>query len=245
MRRFNFALLSAVLAALGSLCIGVGAQAQANYRTLGPPGNGPHPAVLLVSGCSGFIKAGSVNSYDERAEELRKAGYLVVFVDYIGRAGIKDCSAGMTHDRAAADVLSAAAWLRTQPNVDSRRIGAIGWSYGGGAVLAALAMMPANAPGFGKAVLYYPDCRPLKPVAVQVPTLMLLAAEDTVAKPALCAGAAGAFPAGMVKAVTLPNAYHAFDMRGLPAKTTYAFGTVGYNQDADRLAWTEARAFLP
>jgi hypothetical protein len=46
------------------------------FRVLTPPGGGSHPAVLLVSGCSGFIAFDGVNLYDERAAELQAADML-------------------------------------------------------------------------------------------------------------------------------------------------------------------------
>src|SRR5262249_55928167 len=58
-----------------------------DYRTLPPGMPPPHPAVLLVPGCSGFSPLDRLNIYEERAAELRAAGHLVVFVDYIGRFG--------------------------------------------------------------------------------------------------------------------------------------------------------------
>ena len=52
---------------------------------LSPSGAAPHPAVLLVPGCSGFAAVYGINLYDERARELQATGYAVVFVDYLGR----------------------------------------------------------------------------------------------------------------------------------------------------------------
>jgi dienelactone hydrolase len=43
----------------------------------------------------------------------------------------------------SADILEAAAWARTQPDIDQRRISVVGWFYGGSGVLAALRTMPA------------------------------------------------------------------------------------------------------
>jgi dienelactone hydrolase len=59
------------------------ASAAEPYRMLSPTGAAPHPAVLLVPGCSGFVATNGVSIYDERAAELQAAGYFVVFVDYV------------------------------------------------------------------------------------------------------------------------------------------------------------------
>ncbi len=74
------------------------------------------------------------------AEKLRGHGYIVLFVDYLGRRGARNCSRGLiTEGDAAKDLVTAVTWLRSQPAVDRARISALGWSYGGGAVLVALA----------------------------------------------------------------------------------------------------------
>ena len=73
-----------------------------------------------------------------------------------------------------ADILEAAAWIRGQALVASDKIYVIGWSYGGGGVLAALKAMPPGPPLLAKAVTYYPDCRRAIPwSSTSVSVLML------------------------------------------------------------------------
>jgi dienelactone hydrolase len=156
------------------------------FRVLSPSGASRHPAVLLVSGCSGFIAFNGVNLYEERAAELQAAGYVVVFVDYLGRRNLKNCSGQISSTQVGADILEAAAWLRARPDIDAGRISVIGWSYGGGGIIAALIAMPPGAPAFAKAVMYYPMCREARPWSAAVPALMHLGAIDEVAPPALC-----------------------------------------------------------
>ena len=135
------------------------------YRVLSPIGDAPHPAVLLVPGCSGFVARNGINLYDERAAELQAGGYLVVFVDYLGRRNLRGCGGGrdVSHAEVAKDILDASVWTREQAVVASEKISVIAWSYGGGGVLAALTAMPPGPPVLTKAVLYYPDCRRAKP----------------------------------------------------------------------------------
>ena len=79
---------------------------------------------------------------------------------------LTDCAGGrnVTHAEVAADIEEAARWVQGQPGVVSGKIFAIGWSYGGGGVLAALKAMPPELPPlFAKAVVYYPDCRRAMP----------------------------------------------------------------------------------
>ena len=102
------------------------------YRMLSPSGDAPHPAALLVPGCSGFAATNGVSPYDERAGELQAAGYLAVFVDYLGQ--FSNC-AHVSHAQVGENILEAVTWTRAQAGVDPGRISVIGWSYGGGGVL--------------------------------------------------------------------------------------------------------------
>jgi dipeptidyl aminopeptidase/acylaminoacyl peptidase len=112
----------------------------ASYRTFRPDTPGPHPAVIFLSGCDGLAPSFAPTLYERRAEHLRLLGHLVIFVDYLGRRGVKTCAGPVTHEDAARDLIAAAAWLRSQRTVDHSRITAMGWSYGGGrAGLVALA----------------------------------------------------------------------------------------------------------
>jgi dienelactone hydrolase len=115
------------------------------FRILSPSGGSPHPAVLLVPGCSGFNATNGVNLYEERAAELQATGNLVVFVDYVERRMQTNC-AHIAQAEITQDILDAAAWVRQQPSVDANRISVIGWSFGAGGVLAALKAMPPDPP---------------------------------------------------------------------------------------------------
>jgi len=215
------------------------------FRVLPPAGDTPHPAVLLVPGCSGFVARNGINHYDERAIELQAAGYFVVFVDYLGRHRLSDCAGGRDISRAevAADILEAAGWAKSQPSVDPRKIFVIGWSYGGGGVLAALKSMPPGPPAFTKAVLYYPDCRRAVPwSSTNVSVLMLVGARDEVALPALCDPVVKGAPPNSLRITLYPDARHGFDMRSLPERAE--FGRLGYHAEAAKASWTTVREFL-
>jgi len=184
------------------------------FRTLLPAGSGPHQAILLVPGCSGFAATNRANPYEARAAELQAAGYVVVFVDYLGRR-MQDNCAHVSQAEVSADIQQAATWVRTQPGMDQSRISVIGWSYGAGAVLAALRTMPAP-PAFTKAVLYYPVCRGAAPWSAAATALMLLDERDDIAFPDLCNAVGKAMPAERLRMIMYPGARHGFDMRGLP-----------------------------
>jgi dienelactone hydrolase len=229
-----------------SLCSAGTTLAAEPFRVLSPPGGSQHSAVLLVSGCSGFVAFNGVNVYEERAAELQAAGYHVVFVDYLGRRGLKDCSGGrLSHADVGREIVEAATWVKSQAGVAPGRIYAIGWSFGGGGVLAALATMPQANPLLAKAVMYYPDCRgEMAWSSAGVAALMLFGAIDEVARPSVCDGVVRGAPANSLRTITYPNARHGFDVRSLPERLQYPFGTIGYNADAAQASWAAVLGFL-
>ena len=118
----------------------------------------------------------------------------------------------------------------------------IGWSYGGGGVLAAAKAMPAERP-ITKVVMYYPVCRGAGPWSTSITGLMLLGGQDDVAYPSLCKPVTDGVPADRLRVVTFPNARHGFDMRGFPEHADQA-GTPVYNAEAAKVSWTAVMAFL-
>ena len=217
----------------------------AGYRLFRPDAHGPHPAVALVSGCDGFTPQIAPAVYERRAEHLRALGHVVIFVDYLGRRGLKTCAGPITHDEAARDLMMAVAWLRSQAAVDPSRITAMGWSYGGRAVLVALAKHTEMPRGFARAVVYYPDCRTLEPWKTMRPVLMLLGGGDDMTPAKQCQEAAkGVAVPASVKIVVYPGALHGFDVPELPTKMRYGFASIGYNPEAAASARKEVEQFL-
>lgn len=217
------------------------------YRVFRPAGTGPYPAVALVSGCSGFAPVGARKFYERVGEKLSAEGHIVVFVDYVGRRGLQNCVRApmVTEADAAKDLVNAVTWLRSQPSVDKERISALGWSYGGGAVLVALAEDKGAQLGLSRAIVYYPFCRAVRPWKVGTPVLMLLAGDDEVAPSSACRSAAGKSAApNEVKIVTYHGALHAFDVAEIPEATRGIGGAMGHNPQAAAAAWEEVRRFL-
>jgi len=98
-----------------------------------PPGKGPFPAIVVIQewwGLNDWVK--------EQASKLADQGYLALAVDlYRGKVATTpeeahELSRGLPHDRADRDLLAAADYLRSQKNVDPKRVGSIGWCMGGG-----------------------------------------------------------------------------------------------------------------
>src|SRR5437867_13396664 len=68
----------------------------ARYRIFRPDAPGSHPAVALVSECDGIIPQLAPALYERRAEHLRAIGHVVIFVDYLGRHGLKTYTGQIT-----------------------------------------------------------------------------------------------------------------------------------------------------
>jgi dienelactone hydrolase len=135
--------------------------------------------------------------------------------------------------------------VRTQPKVDPGRVYAIGWSFGGGALLSALSRLEAGDLTLTKAVAISPLCQGAKPWLAATPLLLLLGALDDVAPPNYCNVVISESPPGKVTSFLFPNARHGFDIRSLPESLPYSSGgTLGYNQQADLAAKGEIAKFL-
>ncbi|HEU4371449.1 MAG TPA: dienelactone hydrolase family protein [Methylomirabilota bacterium] len=235
--------------AIGAVALGTNGLAYAqtpDYRIFQPQGAGPHPAVVFASGCSGFAPSVAPTAYERTAGQLRGQGYLVLFADYLGRRGLKSCVSGrISRSDAGKDVVAAATWLKSQPFVDPARISALGWAYGGGAILAALAEHGPDQLSFSRAVVYYPVCRWLRPWKNPTPVLMLLAGADDVAPGDECEEVVKrSATSNAVKIVLYSGAQHAFDVSELSASTTYRFGTLGHDPRAAASAQQEIERFL-
>ena len=223
----------------------VGPGSPAAYRTFKPDGAGPHPAVVLVSGCDGFAPSIAPTLYQLRAEQLRAQGHIAIFADYLGRRGLKTCAGAITPEEAARDVVSAVAWLKARADVDPSRISAIGWSYGGRAVLVALAQHGEKPLALSRVIVYYPDCRALPPWRTALPVLMLLGGDDDMTPAGLCQDVVKRIAApAAVKVVVYAGARHAFDVSELPARTALGFGSIGYHPEAAASARREVEQFL-
>lgn len=95
---------------------------EGGYKIFKPSGPGPHPAVIFMGGLSGYNPHFAPKHYEQTAEKFRTRGYAVVFADYLARLGVP-----MPDVLGAAGVLlETAAWLKSQPSIDSARITSIG-----------------------------------------------------------------------------------------------------------------------
>jgi dienelactone hydrolase len=218
------------------------------YRVVRPRGDGPHPALLFVSGCSGFAPHEAPRHYLRTAENFAARGYVVVFVDYLGARGQEVCGGAIRPHMVAGDILAAVEYARSASFIQPSDISVIGWSMGGGGVLAAIASLPVDAPPpFRAAIAYYPECYGVTmPLRVRVPLLMLLAGLDDVSWTWACQDLVKRLPRDFPVEVRLyPQARHAFDVPELPPALSWrGGGTLGHDPNAAAAAREEVKRFL-
>ncbi len=182
-----------------------------------PAGAGPYGVVILVPGSRGVIA-----DYLKHAQELTSVGLAVYALDPLAGRGIKDIvsdKTGLSMAASAYDVLAAARMLVTQPSIDRQRIGAMGYSRGGAAVLlASYHQMTSAVLGDKvslKAVLAaWPTCDYQFAHAITAPKVVrfLVGDSDNWTSPAQCQGQASAMQANNpeVSIRLFKGAYHAF-----------------------------------
>jgi dienelactone hydrolase len=208
-----------------------------------PPGEGPFPAVIVLHGCAGLGASQWI-----WARRLNSWGYAALIPDSMTPRGIKRvCEPAMQNkvtwwDRVG-DVGSAAAWLRTRPQIDPSRIAVLGLSHGG--ATAAIATERAYA-GFGlrAAIDYYGPC--VDPEAHgDVPLLVLVGGNDDWGHPGKrCQDFGAALKPGQDFELHIyPGAYHAFDNPKMMRMVSNSH-VMEYNQPAAEDSYAQVHRFL-
>ncbi|HVD62378.1 MAG TPA: acyl-CoA thioester hydrolase/BAAT C-terminal domain-containing protein [Gemmatimonadaceae bacterium] len=98
-----------------------------------PPGSGPHPAMIVLAGSQGGIPAPAAYSGG-----LASLGYVVLGLAYFNAEGLPPLLQNIPLEYFA----KAVDWLKSQPGVDSTRIGIMGGSRGGEAALLVASIYP-------------------------------------------------------------------------------------------------------
>jgi dienelactone hydrolase len=219
-----------------SLDVTGGAPIQVTGYLFRPAASGPSPAVVLMHGCGGLVNGnGRINVREtDYAGRLTQAGYFVLLVDSFTPRGVRNMCSPATLQLPVLqvrpkDAYGALLFLQAKPFVRPHRIGLIGWSQGGGAVLMTIRTHDSPRPGdlphgdfrTAIAIAFYPgSCseRQLKPDwTTKIPVLVLIGEKDVwtplepcrvVLDHAITAGAP-------VELHTYPGAYHDFDYPGV------------------------------
>ncbi|MBV8118815.1 MAG: dienelactone hydrolase family protein [Alphaproteobacteria bacterium] len=232
---------------------------------------GPHPGVVFLHGCGGMIsdRLGTINTREvEWAMALNSIGYTVLMVDSFGPRGVVNTCAPATFNPTVIanrpkDAYGAMLYLQSQPFVRGDRIGAIGWSAGGGTILGTIARASLGRPAalphgdFRAAVAFYPArCSADRwPVTwtTEIPFLVLLGAADVWTPAAPCkAFLDGAIVRGSpIEVEVYPGAYHDFDWPNMPLHESPKYRTAagivpiqGTDPAARREAFARVPAFL-
>ncbi len=197
-------------------------------------------AVVALHGCGGIYSAVKGREtlptlrHQAMADMLADEGYVVVFPDSFNSRGERElCTQplerrAITQTQRRLDALGALAWLQTQADVAPDRIALLGWSHGGGTVLAAdNARQPVvaafrrtrDAPFFATAIAFYPSCsaytRPENYVPAAPLQIFIGERDDwTPAAPCVALGAAAAAREVELMVKVYPDSYHGFDAPG-------------------------------
>jgi len=217
-----------------------------HYQLKKPDGAGPFPAVMLVSGCSGFHANFQKEFYDGVQSKLVALGFVTLRVDYLAARNFSSCAGTILTNEVGDDVRIAAGYLREQSFVKKGAINVLGWSYGGAGALQALRLTASQKPAqVNAAIAYYPFCGGVQPWDSEVPVLVLGGAIDNVAPLSTCEPIfSKQARRDLLTIRVFKGAHHAFDNHTLPAEMQYRFGTLGYNEAAAKSAWKEVTSFL-
>jgi dienelactone hydrolase len=201
-----------------------------------PTGEGQHPAVIFLHGCGGLLMGSMIEPGEsDWAGELTRRGYAVLMVDSFAPRDRRQICAPRTFDpelyrNRARDAYGALLFLQAQPFVRPDRIGIMGWSQGGGALLFAIGTQSSSRPtqlprgDFRAAVAFYPtscdEQRQQPSWSTIIPLMVLVGAEDVGIPAVPCkAFLDGAVTRGAkVEMQIYPGAYHHFDWPNLPRR---------------------------
>ncbi len=219
-----------------------------------PTATGPRPAVLVVHEWWGR------NAYAERrARELAELGYVALAADCYGEAASDDFQVAVRRSAPfyadpglfARRLAPALAALRARPEVDARRVAAIGFCFGGSAVL----QLARDGQDLRGVVAFHPGLRSAAPAAagrIRAAILVEHGGADPFVPPAevqafvaemLQAGARWSLRshAGAVHAFTNPDAGRG--VANVPAEVPFA-QAVRYDAAAEAAAMAGMRVFL-
>jgi dienelactone hydrolase len=227
-----------------------------------PIGDGPYPAVVMLSGHGGWAGGGANADHQTFwARKLVQWGYVALQVDSFLPRGPRAREMGQVSSQmTASDAYAAKAWLSKLDFVNPDAIGVIGWSHGGIAALdiidsACVLQREVAGDGLGAtarkmdpfkvAVAFYPYTHALS--APDTPLLVLIGARDDICPVRLTRTLKPDY-AGTVLEMSLTiysDAYHAFDVEAVGERGLKMDGHhLQYDPQATTDALQRTRDFL-
>lgn len=195
----------------------------------------PRPAAILLHGCGGIGAKGELNPRHAMWRDwYLERGYAVLFPESFTSRGFEqictqkiDVRTITQRDRVK-DVAAARAWLIQQTAIDAKRLVLMGWSNGGGTVLASVvrsepaARSDGDVPAlperaFAQAIAFYPGCsgfdRSSRKHTLNTPLSIFIGEADDWTPSAPCDSWAKRLRAAKqpVSITVYPGAYHDFD----------------------------------
>jgi dienelactone hydrolase len=209
-----------------------------------PGGTPPSAAVVVLHGCNGIGR-----HEREWGRRLAQWGFAALLIDSFRPRGYTEvCNRGrlVPPEAQARDAFDGAAYLRAAPAVRARRVGVIGFSHGGWAVLKAVlagVVRRPDEPPFAAAVAYYPGCDP-PTGALETDTLILIGDADDWTPAPRCVRWRDtvATDGHLLRMKIYPGARHAFDAPSAPH--LFAGHYLGREPAAFNDSLSETRSFL-
>ena len=220
-----------------------------------PQGAGPFSAVVLLHGCGGFH-----SSMISWADRLSRFGYAALAIDSFGPRGMDDNCGGFFFHEQAADGYAALGYLAARPLARASHVALMGFSMGGGSVLAALEkglLEQRYAERFRAGIAFYPVCQYASGITTG-PVLVLVGDKDDWTPSASCAAmAAGRSELGAprtsgdrssIELVVYPGVHHSFDQLELSLAPTRGITIKGhraeFSEEATKDSIVRVRDFL-
>jgi len=217
-----------------------------------PKGEGPFPGVILVHASSGV----EAWNYDW-AKRLQSAGYAVYLLDAFTDNGIKNRKSVGWDEAVKAElnaIPQAYALLAQAHSVDKNRIGLMGFSLGGYAVLRAMETDPELSQAirsipFKLAISYYGHCQRLVNPRFKGQVKIYVGDKDDRSPANACVRLAKKSESKSVSLMLLKGGKHGFDNPYLPASKTLASERgqiyhIGYDPVSSQKAIQDTLEFL-
>jgi dienelactone hydrolase len=209
-----------------------------------PAGAAPNAGIVVLHGCDGVGP-----HYRLWAAQLARWGYAALLVDSFRPRGFGEvCNRGslVPPEVQARDAFDAADYLRGRADFHIGRVGVIGFSHGGWAVLKAVLAGVArrsDEPPFAAAVAYYPGCDP-PGSALETDTLILIGGGDDWTPAVRCERwrELARVNGHALQMKVYPGAVHGFE--GLNPPSIFAGHHVGRNPEAAADALVETQNFF-